>query len=158
MLARRRHLARNTLLVGASFGLPAAAGLVRNMVIARQFGIGANLDAYYAAFKLPELLFTVVAGGALATAFIPVLAGFLAEEDLEGAWRLASAITNLVHEALSLGLATGCPSHSRLRDGDSSLRPDPLPPSNQFCARISLWYTNPESRCRPEPCPGQNGG
>jgi putative peptidoglycan lipid II flippase len=94
--ARQRHIARNTLLVGAAFALAAAAGLVRNMVIARQFGIGADLDAYYAAFKLPDLLFTVVAGGALATAFIPVFASFLADDDLAGAWRLASAITNLV--------------------------------------------------------------
>jgi len=37
-----------------------------------------------------------VAGGALATAFIPVFADFLAEDDRAGAWRLASAITNLV--------------------------------------------------------------
>ena len=94
--ARQRHIVRNTLLVGVSFALAAAAGLVRNVVIARQFGIGADLDAYYAAFKLPDLLFTVVAGGALATAFIPVFAGFLADNDLKGAWRLASAITNLV--------------------------------------------------------------
>ncbi len=95
MLARRRHLARNTLLVGASFGLAAAAGLVRNLVIARQFGIGANLDAYYPAFKLPELLFTVVAGGALATAFSPVLAGFLAEKIWRepGAWPVPSPIS-----------------------------------------------------------------
>ncbi len=104
MSTRRRHIARNTLLVGASFALAAAAGLARNVVIARQFGIGADLDAYYAAFKLPDLLFTVVAGGALATAFIPVLAVFLAGDDLEGVWRLASAITNLVVLAVS-GLA-----------------------------------------------------
>ena len=72
------------------------AGLLRNVIIARQFGIGSQLDAYIAAFKLPDLLFTIVAGGALATAFIPVLAEFLAAEDRAGAWRLASAITNLV--------------------------------------------------------------
>ena len=76
--------------------LGGGAGLVRNMVIAAQFGIGADLDAYYAAFKLPDLLFTIVAGGALATAFIPVFADFLAEDDRAGAWRLASAITNIV--------------------------------------------------------------
>ncbi|HEX9117781.1 MAG TPA: murein biosynthesis integral membrane protein MurJ, partial [Anaerolineae bacterium] len=64
--------------------------------IARQFGIGADLDAYYAAFRLPDLLFTLVAGGALATAFIPVFADFVAAGDRTGAWRLASAITNLV--------------------------------------------------------------
>lgn len=77
---------------------------MRNVIIARQFGIGADLDTYYAAFKLPDLLFTVVAGGALATAFIPVFADFLADEDRKGAWRLVSAITNLVVLVVS-GLA-----------------------------------------------------
>ena len=109
---RQRLIARNVLLVSAAFGLAAAAGLVRNMIIARQFGIGADLDAYYAAFKLPDLLFTVVAGGALATAFIPVFAGFVAAGDREGAWRLASAITNwvaLVAGALALVVAVAAP-------------------------------------------------
>jgi putative peptidoglycan lipid II flippase len=96
MHTRRRHIVRNTLLVAASFGLAAVAGLLRNAIIARQFGIGAQLDAYYAAFKLPDFLFTVVAGGSLATAFVPVFAGLLASGDREGAWRMASAITNLV--------------------------------------------------------------
>jgi putative peptidoglycan lipid II flippase len=110
--ARERHILRNTLLVGASFALAAVAGLARNVVIARQFGIGADLDAYYAAFKVPDLLFTVVAGGALATAFIPVFAAFLADGDRQGAWRLASAITNLVVlvvSALALAAALAAP-------------------------------------------------
>ncbi len=77
--SRLPHIVRNVLVVAVSFGLAAAAGLVRNMVIAAEFGIGADLDAYYAAFKLPDLLFTIVAGGALATAFIPVFADFLAD-------------------------------------------------------------------------------
>jgi len=102
----QRHLARNTLIVGASFGLAAATGLLRNMIIARRFGIGADLDTYYAAFKLPELLFTVVAGGALSTALIPILVSYLAEGDRRGAWRLASAVTNLVLLALA-ALAVG---------------------------------------------------
>src|SRR5512142_2687995 len=93
---RRRHIARNVVVVAVCFGLAALAGILRNILIARQFGIGAELDAYYAAFRLPDLLFTIVAGGALATAFIPVFADFLAAGDRAGAWRLASAITNLV--------------------------------------------------------------
>ena len=94
--ARWSHIVRNTLLVGGSFGLAAIMGLVRNIIIARRFGIGADLDAYYAAFKLPDLLFTVVAGGALATAFIPIFTDVLANKGRARAWRLASAITNLV--------------------------------------------------------------
>jgi putative peptidoglycan lipid II flippase len=93
---RWSHIVRNTFVVGASFALAAIMGLVRNIIIARQFGIGADLDAYYASFKLPDLLFTVVAGGALATAFIPVFTDVMAKEDRAQAWRLASAITNLV--------------------------------------------------------------
>ncbi len=101
-IERQRHIIRNTLLVGVFFGLATGAGLLRNVIIARQFGIGPELDAYFAAFKLPDLLFTIVAGGALATAFIPVFADFLAAEDRPGAWRLASAITNLVVLVVSI--------------------------------------------------------
>ncbi len=99
----RRHIARNVLIVAASFGLAAAAGLFRNAVIASSFGIGSQLDAYYAAFKLPDLLFTVVAGGALATAFIPVFADYTARGDQgdghtgrEAAWRFTAAVLNWV--------------------------------------------------------------
>ena len=94
--ARLTHITRNTLLVTFLFGLAAVAGLFRNIIVAQEFGIGAALDAYYAAFKLPDLLFAMVAGGALATAFIPIFADFLTDGDRPGAWRLASAITNLV--------------------------------------------------------------
>lgn len=101
---RRRHITRNVLVVAACFGLAAAAGLFRNIIIARAFGIGAALDAYYAAFKLPDLLFTIVAGGALATAFIPIFAEFAAAGDRAGAWRLTSAVINWV-TLIAAGLA-----------------------------------------------------
>ncbi|MGC8878096.1 MAG: murein biosynthesis integral membrane protein MurJ [Anaerolineae bacterium] len=99
--ASQNHLVRNALWVGVSFALAAGTGLLRNMLIARQFGLGAELDAYYAAFKLPDLLFTVVAGGALTTAFIPVFVQLLTTEGVMSAWRLASAFTNLVFLAIA---------------------------------------------------------
>lgn len=94
--AHQGHFVRNVVWVGGSFALAAGMGLLRNMLIARQFGMGAELDAYYAAFKWPDLLFTIVAGGALTTAFIPVFVQLLATEGAMSAWRLASALTNLV--------------------------------------------------------------
>jgi putative peptidoglycan lipid II flippase len=66
------------------------------MVIGARFGTGAELDAYLAAFRVPDLLFQLIAGGALGSAFIPVFAGCLARRDLRGAWRLFSALSNLV--------------------------------------------------------------
>jgi putative peptidoglycan lipid II flippase len=73
-----------------------ALGLVREMVISHQFGTGGDLDAYLAAFRLPDILFQLVAGGALASAFIPTFASHLAHGDERGGWRLASAVINLV--------------------------------------------------------------
>ena len=102
MSTARGHLARNTLIVGGAFSLAAGLALVRNMVIARQFGINADLDVYYAAFKVPELLFTLVAGGALATAFVPVLSAVLATEGRKATWRLASAVSNIVFLAAAI--------------------------------------------------------
>jgi putative peptidoglycan lipid II flippase len=80
----------------ALFVISRALGLLREMAISHQFGTGGALDAYLAAFRLPDILFQIVAGGALGSAFIPTFAAFLAQDDQRGAWRLASAVINLV--------------------------------------------------------------
>lgn len=71
-------------------------GLLREMVVAHRFGTSAEMDAYLAAFRLPDFLFYLVAGGALASAFVPTFTGYLARQDRAGAWRLASATINWV--------------------------------------------------------------
>jgi len=75
-------------------------GIVRQAIIARTFGASAQLDAYYAAFKIPDLLLTLIAGGAVATTFIPLFSDHLARGDVQRAWRLASATLN----ALLIGM------------------------------------------------------
>jgi putative peptidoglycan lipid II flippase len=78
-----------------------AAGLLREMAIAHQFGTSAELDAYLAAFRIPDLLFALMAGGALGSAFIPVFSTVLSRGDESHAWRLASAVINWVFLVLS---------------------------------------------------------
>lgn len=70
-------------------------GLLRDVVISHQFGTSRALDAYFAAFNIPDLVFNVIAGGALGSAFIPTFASALAMQDTPRAWRLASAVFNL---------------------------------------------------------------
>jgi putative peptidoglycan lipid II flippase len=84
------------------FVISKVIGIVRQSIIARTFGASELLDAYYAAFKLPELLLTLVAGGAIATSFIPVFTDHLAKGDTERAWRLASVVLNVLLFAASL--------------------------------------------------------
>ena len=88
----------------ALFVVSRVLGLVREMVIGAQFGASADLDAYLAAFRLPDLIFTLVAGGALASAFIPTFSERLANDDANAAWGLASKVANLLVLALT-GLA-----------------------------------------------------
>jgi putative peptidoglycan lipid II flippase len=91
--------------VMAAFVVSNLTGLARQIVIANAFGAGTELDAFYAAIRLPDLLFTLVAGGALGSAFIPVFTGYLTRDDSSGAWRLASGMINLVFLTLTVAAA-----------------------------------------------------
>jgi putative peptidoglycan lipid II flippase len=84
------------------FVLSSVAGLANQILVSRAFGTRPELDAFYAANRLPETLFTLMAGGALTSAFLPTLTDFLTRKDRDGAWRLASGIANLV--VIILGL------------------------------------------------------
>jgi putative peptidoglycan lipid II flippase len=77
------------------------AGLLREVLIGAQFGTSAELDAYIAAFRIPDLLYQLIAGGALGSAFIPIFTRHLTQDDLPGAWRLASNVINIVTLALA---------------------------------------------------------
>ena len=90
-----RQIAKAATLVMALFVVSRVFGLVREMVVGALFGTSAAYDAYQAAARIPEMIFLVVAGGALGSAFIPAFADHMAKEDHAGAWRLASAIANL---------------------------------------------------------------
>jgi putative peptidoglycan lipid II flippase len=85
-----------------AFTLSRLLGLVRQIVIAGRFGTGTDMDAYQAAFRLPDILFQLIAGGALGSAFIPTFTGYLTRRNRAEAWRLASAIINLLIVVLTL--------------------------------------------------------
>ena len=91
-----RQLVTSTGIVMFFFVLSRALGLVREIAISYQFGTSAQLDAYIAAFRVPDLLFNLVAGGALASAFIPPFSKLLTNGDVRGGWRLATQVINLV--------------------------------------------------------------
>lgn len=91
-----RQIASAALLVMVFFVLSRVIGLAREMIIGAQFGTSQDLDAYLAAFRVPDMLFQLVAGGALGSAFIPTFASYWAHGDRAGAWLLFSRVLNLV--------------------------------------------------------------
>ena len=96
MEKNQREVTRAALLVMLAFALSRALGLVRQIVFSRYFGTGPEMDAYVAAMRIPDMLFLVVAGGALGSAFIPVFTARLTRDERPEAWGLASAIINLL--------------------------------------------------------------
>ena len=70
--------------------------LASQIMIATTFGTTAQTDAFYAGNRVSETLFVLMAGGALGSAFIPTFTGILTKGDRKSAWKLASAIANLL--------------------------------------------------------------
>lgn len=89
------RLARAALVIGGSYVLSNLAGFLARILIAQQYGTGAEHDAFRAAFQIPDLLFSLLAGGALGSAFIPTFTARLANNRAGAAWALARRIALL---------------------------------------------------------------
>ena len=91
-----RRLAHAGLIVSATFLASRVLGWVRLVVIANTFAASPALDSFFAAFRIPDLIFQLVAAGALGSALIPIVAGLLATGEESRAWRVVSTVTNLM--------------------------------------------------------------
>ncbi len=92
LLTREFTVAEASFILMASFFLSAGLGAVRQVLFNAQFGVGVQANAYYAAFRLPDTLFSLVAGGALSSAMIPVLLNARREEGEAAGWQLVSLV------------------------------------------------------------------
>lgn len=99
-MSDRGAIARAGLVVTSAFFLSRVLGWVRLVVIGTSFGATGELDAFFAAFRIPDLIFQLVAAGALSSALIPIVAGLLETDQDRRAWRVASTVTNLMMLAL----------------------------------------------------------
>ncbi len=96
-----------TLLLACSALFSSILGVVRDHLLAKTFGAtsGAgiyNLDAYYAAFRIPDLLYLVLVTGAISAAFIPIFTQYKKEGDYKNAWAFASNMLHLMLIAVSV--------------------------------------------------------
>src|ERR671937_636453 len=97
-------VARASIVMIAALVASRVLGWLRLSVIGATFGASPQLDAFWAAFRIPDALFNLLVAGALSSAFIPVFAGYLAKEREKEAWHVASSVVNLLILSL-LGLS-----------------------------------------------------
>ena len=89
------RVARSALVLGCAMIFSQICGLVSKAILGSTFGASAQVDAYLASNRLTETIFNLMAGGALASAFVPTFSAMLDREDeKEKAWLLASRIGN----------------------------------------------------------------
>ena len=89
-------LARTSILIAFFFFIDKILAFVRVGIISRQFaGSVQLLDTFNAANNLPDVLFALISGGALAMAFIPLMSEYLTTRGRAAAWDLFSRVANL---------------------------------------------------------------
>jgi putative peptidoglycan lipid II flippase len=96
-----RQIARAAGTVVIAIVLGQIASLARSILVANTFPAG-ELDAFFSANRVSETLFTLIAAGALGSAFLPTFTSLLVKEERASAWKLASALINLVTLTLSI--------------------------------------------------------
>jgi putative peptidoglycan lipid II flippase len=116
-MKRARHLLQSTIIVIVLFGLDKVIGFVRTVFVGATFGTTPVFDAFTAANQLPEVFVTLISGGALAAAFIPVYSQHLISRKARESASLASATLTLVVlilGAISAGAALFAPAITRV--------------------------------------------
>jgi len=95
-------LASSAGLVGSATMISRLLGLARDQVFAYLFGANNAMDAFYVAFRIPNLFRDLFAEGAMNAAFVPTFTRQLTRYGKDQAWKLANNVINTL--AISTGL------------------------------------------------------
>lgn len=91
-----KQVARAAGIVMFAIFLSRVLGFIRERAIATVFGRTGDTDVFFAAFAIPDLMYQLLIGGVISSAFIPVFTQYLANDNEKEAWHVASSFMNLV--------------------------------------------------------------
>ncbi len=92
-------LSKTSLLLVVCFAADKVLAILRQLIIAWQFGLSDELDIFNIANNLPDMLFILISGGAMAMVVIPVLTDVIEKKTIADSWRVFSTILNLTFAA-----------------------------------------------------------
>ncbi len=101
MKINKFNLLPPTLLLALSTFFSVLLGVVRDHLLAKTFGATAgtgiyDLDVYYAAFRIPDMIYYLLVLGVVSAAFIPIFTQYKKEGDSKNAWEFASSMMHLM--------------------------------------------------------------
>src|SRR3954462_10847010 len=92
--AANNHVGRAPIIIAVFSLLSKLLGLGRDAIFSHQFGTSAVVDAYFAAFRIPDFVFNLLILGTFSVAFIPIFSEYMLK-DRKSANKLASSIINV---------------------------------------------------------------
>ena len=102
-----KHIAKSAVTVSAITMLSRVLGYLRDALNAALLGVGMASDAFFVAFRIPNMLRNLLAEGALSSAFIPVFTEYLEKKKKEDVWLLTSNVLTVLNIILILLTALG---------------------------------------------------
>ncbi|MFC1721637.1 murein biosynthesis integral membrane protein MurJ [Patescibacteria group bacterium] len=94
--AHKKILLSGAAMIGVASIISRLLGIFRDRLLSTTFGAGMELDAYMAAFRIPDTIFNLVVVGALSSAFIPLFTEYLIKKDKRAAYILTNNLLNLL--------------------------------------------------------------
>ena len=107
MNIRRLNILPPTLLLAFSALFSRVLGVMRDHLLAKIFGATAgqgifDLDVYYAAFRIPDMIYNLLVLGVVSSAFIPIFIQYKKNSDTKNAWEFASSMLHLMFMAVAV--------------------------------------------------------
>lgn len=99
--AQSTRLANAAIIVMSSMVLSRVTGFVRETMLSWKVGLSWVQDAYIAAFTVPDLMYTLLVGGTISAALIPILSGYLEKDEEEEGWRSVSIFINTIFAGMA---------------------------------------------------------
>ena len=100
-------LLRSTLTVGSMTLVSRISGFLRDVVLARAFGVSAATDAFYVALRIPNLMRRLFAEGSFSLAFVPVFSEYRQQRSAQELKRLLDCVAGALAAALLVVVGIG---------------------------------------------------
>ncbi|MDD4358331.1 MAG: murein biosynthesis integral membrane protein MurJ [Candidatus Pacebacteria bacterium] len=92
--SEQNTIGKATAVIAVFIVLSRIIGLIRDRLLASTFGAGVELDIYFASFRIPDLIYSIVLAGGVLVSLLPLFSDYF-KKDKEDAWKLINSVINI---------------------------------------------------------------
>jgi putative peptidoglycan lipid II flippase len=92
--SKQKGIKKATLIMVVSVLISRVLGLLRDRFLAGYFGASIDLDIYFTAFRIPDLVYSIIFAGGITVSFLPIFSDYL-KKNKDEAWKIVNYILNL---------------------------------------------------------------